>query len=102
MIDLHVWHLGCIGDQEVEVVGVEQLPVLVIDELLVERATDALRDTAINLSLHNLWIDQPATVMHNGVLAYLDDAGLHIDFDNSRVHTIGKGSVWRAKVAHGL
>ena len=64
VVDLDaVRHLGDVGHEEVHERGVEQLPVLVVLHPLVERAADALRDTAVDLALDDHRVDQVAAVV---------------------------------------
>ena len=52
-------HLRGVRHQEVHERGVEQLPVLVVDQPLVQRAADALGDSAVDLPLDDHRVDQP-------------------------------------------
>ena len=68
----------------VEVRG-QQLPVLVVDEVLVERGADRVHGRAVHLALDDLRVDPRAAVVDGRVVDDLDDAGLAVDLDDARV-----------------
>ena len=68
----------------VEVRG-QELPVLVVDEVLVERGADRVHGRAVHLPLDDLRVDPRAAVVDGGVVDDLDDARLPVDLDHAGV-----------------
>ena len=60
-------HLGRVGHEEVHEARVEQLARLVVGHPLVERATDALGDAAVDLALDDHRVDHRAAVVDDAV-----------------------------------
>src|SRR6185369_1750986 len=69
----------------------EWLAGSVVAQLLVERAPDPLRHTAVDLALHDGWVHDAATVVLNDVLEEAHDAGLDVNLDNGGVATAREG-----------
>src|SRR5258708_32829748 len=57
-----------------------------------KRDTNSLRNTAINLAVHNHGIDQHATVLDDDVVENLDIAEFRIDRDGNGVGRITEGA----------
>src|SRR5437588_12332904 len=102
MVRLHMWYLRCIGNQEVHVAAVEQLPVVVIVHMFVKRSPYALCHTTIDLPLNNKWVDQFTTVMQHHVLPHFDDAGMDVNLDNGGMNTARKRGIGWAEVPRGF
>ena len=79
-------HVGRGRQQIVHERRVQQLALLVVDELLVERVADAVRDAAVNLSFDEQRIDDRAAIVDDEVALDLDRRRLGIDLDDHRVH----------------
>src|SRR6266550_727521 len=65
--ELHARHLEGGRQQIVCQRGIEQLPLIVEHQFLIERIADPLRDAAMNLARQNHRIDHGAAVMHDDV-----------------------------------
>ena len=89
--DLDVRHLGRVGDQEIDEVGVERIAVGVVLDPLVHRAADALRDAAQHLALDDRRVDHVAAVVDADVFPDLHRAEVRIDLDDRAVDAIGPG-----------
>ena len=63
----------------------ERVPVLVVDELLVERLRHARCHAAVHLSLGDDRVDDAARVVDGDEAAELDGAGLRIHLDDGDV-----------------
>ena len=79
MVDLDLGYLGRIRDQELHEGSVAKLAVLAVGEPLVKRSGDALRHAALDLTLHDQRVDDPAAVMNDYVFENLQPVRLGID-----------------------
>src|SRR3546814_826452 len=79
------------GQLVFEEIGVENLPLLVIDDLFHQHLADALRDTALDLSVHNHGINHAATIVDYGVLLYRHRSELWINGHLCDMYRIGHG-----------
>src|SRR5438105_1772457 len=95
-------YLCCIGNQEVHVAAVKQLPIIVIVHVFVECSPYALCHTTIDLPLDNEWVDQLATVMQHSIFAHFDDAGMDVNLDNRCMNTTCKRGVGWTEIARCL
>ena len=86
MRDLHCRHLERGRHEILGQRGVQQLSLLVVLQLLVERVADALRHPAVDLALDDRGVDQGAAVVHHDVLVDPDIVGVDIDLDDHGVH----------------
>src|SRR5439155_26282686 len=100
--DLDGWHLARRGDVKLQERPREQLPGRVVVQLLVERAPDALRHAAVDLSLLDGRVHGPAAIVLNDVLEDAADTGLDVDLDDRRVAAACEGRVRRRVVAAGF
>src|SRR5213080_2527386 len=82
MYDLHGRHLLRRRNVELHEGARERLARRVVRQPLVERAADALRDAAVDLSLHDHRVHDPAAVALHDVLEKAHDAGLDLDLDD--------------------
>ena len=82
--------------------ALQQLPVLVVGQRLVQRAADALRDPAVHLAADDHRVDQRPAVVHHAVPVDGDLAGVRIDLDDRGVHAGGEGGPRRRVVVAGL
>ena len=96
--DLHVRHFERGRQQIIGERGVEQLPVVVEHELLVEGIADALRDAAVDLAGEDQRIDDGAAIVHDDVFEHLEREGLRIDLDDHGVHAARGGAARRAEI----
>ncbi len=62
-----------------------ELAVLVVNHLFVKRRTNALRDTAVNLSVHDHRIDDAAAIFGDDIFMDLHKAGRWIDLDGGQM-----------------
>src|SRR5262249_57939979 len=90
------------GHEEVHEASGEQLAVLVVRELLVERAPDALGDAAVDLPLDDGRVHDRAAVVLDDVLLEGDLAGLDVHLDDRRVAAARERGLWRRVVAARL
>ena len=81
MVDLDRRDLGRVRHQELHERRVAQLTVRVVGEPFIEGSADALRHTALDLTLNHERVDDPATVMHHDVLEDLEPESPGIDPD---------------------
>jgi hypothetical protein len=65
---------------------------LVVDDLLEQRVTDALRDAAVHLAVGDHRIDDAAGILHRKEFFDFRAAGLDIDLDDGDVAGIGEGA----------
>src|SRR2546425_1147315 len=79
VIDLDRRDLGRVRDQELHEGRVPELAVLVVGEPFVERATDTLRDAALDLALQHQRVDDASAVVHDDVLENLETERFRID-----------------------
>src|SRR6267143_5916534 len=71
----------------------EKLPgYRVVDRAPAHHLPDSLRDAAVQLAVEQDVIDDPAAVVHRGVVQDLDGAGFGIDLDLGHVRAAGKGA----------
>src|SRR5579885_957290 len=82
--------------------GVDDLTLFVVDQSLVECASNTLRDAAMHLPLNHHRIDNAPTVMYRRVLEERDHAGLRVNLDNGPMHAAGEAGMWRAVKLGGL
>ena len=79
--EVEVRHLGGARDHVVDERAGQDLPVVVVDRLLVQRLRDRLRDAAVHLALDDHRVDDVAAVVDRGVALDRDLAGLAVDLD---------------------
>src|SRR5207249_7284483 len=88
--------------QEVHERRGERLAGVVVDDALVERAADALRDAAADLALDDHRIHQGAAVVLDDVLQDREVPGVDVDLDDRGVAAAGEGGVRGRVVAARL
>ena len=98
MADRDVGNLHRGRDQEVHERRGERLPALVVDDALVERAADALRDAAADLALDDHRVHERAAVVVDDVPEEREVPGLDVDLDDRRVAPAREGRVGRRVV----
>ena len=62
---------------------------LVIDQILIQPATNALRYPAANLAIDDRGIDNAATVVGHHIAQERDSAGFDVHFDEGHVYRTG-------------
>src|SRR5260370_1037290 len=78
VVDLDGWDLGRIRHEELHEGRVAELTFVVVSEALVESATNALSDAALDLAFHHQWVDQSTAVVDDHVLEDLEPVGLGV------------------------
>src|SRR5690242_5246834 len=83
---VHRRHLAGGRHQVVHKAGGEELAVLVIDDLFVERGADALRDPAAHLTVDDQWVDELAAVLGDDVRleANSERGGIYVENGDMR------------------
>ena len=76
----------------------QQLPVILVGELLQQRPPDALHQSSDDLALDEHRVDRAADVIGDPVAVDLDAAGLAIDLDRGAVQAIGKAHLLGVEV----
>ncbi len=101
MADMHLGHLGRHRHQVVGHGGGQQVALLVIDAVLVQRAAQALHDAAAHLFVDQQRVDHAAAILDAPVFEQLHHAGLGIDFDPAGLDAVceGEGVVLGDEVA---
>src|SRR5262249_62265148 len=79
--------------------GVQKLAGIIEDKLLVKCIANSLRDSAMNLALHNHRVDDGAAVMHDDVSLYLDHHRFWIDLDDDGVSSTCSRAAFRTEIA---
>ena len=101
------WHLADRGREERQVGGTRHRVIRkracdelaargIVDSLLEQRLTGALRDPAMGLAVRDQWVDSAPDIIGGGVAGDLDDAGLGVDFDLADVKSVRE----RGDLAH--
>src|SRR6516225_5922682 len=85
MCNVYARHIESGGEQIVCQRCIQELTGVIKHELLVECVADPLRDSTVNLAIHNHWIDNGAAVMHHDIPLDLDHHRLRIDLDDDGV-----------------
>src|SRR6202048_5034822 len=86
--DMDHVHMGNLDGGRYDVIGqarAHELTVFVVDHLFVERSTNALRDTAVNLTVHDHRIDDAAAIFRDHIFVDLHKTGGGIDLDGSQM-----------------
>ena len=60
--------------------GIIQTTILVVDELFIQRPTNALCDATLDLAFHIGGMDRPADILTGGIAQYFYMPGFPIDF----------------------
>ena len=102
MVDVDRRDLRRIWHQEVHERRVEQLPVLVVGHLLVQRARHTLRDATGDLPLDDARVDQRPAVVDDGVTHDADVGRVRIDLDLHGMHPVREGRADRRVVVRAL
>src|SRR6266853_245295 len=102
MNDLDLWYLARAGQQVVHQRPSEELAGLVIHELLIQPATNALRYSTADLAIDNRGIDDAATVVGHDIAQERDPAGLDVHFNEGHVHRTGIGDSRHRTIDGGL
>src|SRR5499433_2416068 len=89
--DHDVGHLRGHGDEVVHHAAREELALLVVDEMLVQRGPDALHDGAADLLVDEPRVDDAATVLHAPVLEQAHEARLHVHLHVRKLDAVGEG-----------
>ena len=82
---LEARQLGRARHRVVHEVRGERVAVVVVDDLLVQRLRDALRDAAVLLAGDEQRVEDPPAVVDRDVTQQLDRAGLGVDLDDRDV-----------------
>ena len=93
--------LGRGGQRVVDERAGDQLAVLVVDDLLVQRLADAVGHAAVHLAVDQHRVDGRAAVVDRHPALDLDLAGLHVHVDHARVRAEREHEVLRV-VERGL
>ena len=83
--DLHLGHLHRCGDRIVHERRGDQLSIIVVDELFVERSSESLRDPSVQLTFYHHGVHDKAAVVDGRILHQLHLPGLDIDFHEGEV-----------------
>src|SRR6202043_2134600 len=86
--DMDDVHMGNLDGGRYDVIGkarAHELAIYVIDHLFVERSTNTLRDTAVNLTVHDHRIDDAAAILRDHKFVDLHKTGGGIDFDGGQM-----------------
>ncbi len=67
----------------------EELPRVVVDQRLAQRAAEALGDAAVELAFHDHRVDGPPAVVHGGQLEQPDAARFQIHLGDDALHAEG-------------
>src|SRR5207249_3527072 len=78
-----------------------RLTLIVVRELFVERAADALRDAAVNLSLDDARIDQGPGIAGDRVVDDRELSRLALDLDDGDVRAVRERRARRGEVVCG-
>ncbi len=92
------WHIERGGQQVIHKRAVEQLPVLIVNQLLEEGITNPLSDSPLHLSIDQQRIDDAPSIMDGDILEDLDRIGLGINLDDHRVCPAGRSAGRRSEV----
>src|SRR5688572_33326096 len=95
MIELPVRDLHDRRHEIVLETAIEELPVLVVAQLLVDCSAESVSQRAEVLPLHDPRVEQVATVMYAGVLQDLEIAGLLVDLDHGDFGVVGEAGEHR-------
>ena len=79
----------------------QQLPGVVVDAVLRERAAEALRDPAGDLALDERGIDDAPAVVHRHVAQHAHLTRLDVDLDDGEVGAVGEGPRSGVRIVHG-
>ena len=79
----------------VDEAGAQELTVFVVDQLLEQRRTDALRHATVHLAVDDHGIDDPAAVLGDDEFEDLHEARHRIDLDRGDVGRRRRGPVDR-------
>ena len=66
------------------------MTVAIVDNVLGQNLADALRDTALHLTVHDRWIDDDTDVVHGDVAIDADRARFRIDLDFADMTAVRK------------
>jgi hypothetical protein len=82
-------HLGGGGQQIVDERGCQRVSVVVVGEILEQRAADALDGAAGDLALDHVGVDHGTDVLADDVPRQFDVAGLHVHLAGAGVGCVG-------------
>src|SRR5260221_10240213 len=91
MPEFDVGHFRRHWHQIVGHVAVEHLAAFVIEAMLKKRGADTLYDTAADLLVDKLRVDDGAAIFHAPVLQQFHETGVGVDFEVARLDTVGEG-----------
>ena len=90
VLDSYVGHLGSGRDDVVDEVGIERLSIHVEGEIFEEGRSDPLSHSPMDLTVHDLVVQQRTTVVHDDVVEDLDLTGLGVDGNLGHMSAIGE------------
>ena len=93
---------AAVGQQVVQERGRQRVAVGVVDEMLVERAADALHDSAGDLPFDHHRIDHHAAVLAHDVAQDADLARARVDLDRAGVAGVGESERRRGEAGRHL
>src|SRR6185437_1655928 len=94
--------LADVGHEEVHEGRVDQLALVVVGHPLVQGATDALGDAAVDLALDDPRVDQAAAVVYHAVAQDRDLGRVRVGLHDRGVHPGGERGAHRREVAAPL
>src|SRR6185437_8139476 len=100
--DDDVGHLRAGRQEVVQPRAGGQVAVVVVDEVLVQRAAEALRDRTGDLAVDDLRVDGPARVLDAHVLEDAQLPGRAVDLDGGDLRARGEGAADRVVEGRGV
>src|SRR5213078_203360 len=89
MIDNDVGKIGGSGNEVISEGAVRELTFGRVDEFLIERLTNALRDSAAYLFADKQGIYDHAEIIDSPVLQQFYEAGAHVDLGETGLNAVG-------------
>ena len=86
-------HIGCLGHQIILERGIQQLPIVIIHQLLKESRTNAHLHPAVNLGFCHHWVDHSAAVVDKHKASDLDIKGLFVHLKNNGIGAVASRAV---------